>query len=185
MPVEPLLNSVREPSKGDSLPKKSETSKVIHSETWWAKVPVSVIRDGKLSDRAKIVYVEIVAQAFRRNANIGQRLIAQNLGYSQMTVSRKVKELVAAGHLKRVAVGKGQRSEYEPTSVVFTASGVECAHCHKVRRVGKDCYCATCRAALKLEGSLRRARGVGLSRTVLQAKMSAKIQAERDLEMSA
>lgn len=60
-------------------------------------------------------------------ASIGQRRIADRLGFSRTTVSEAVKDLAAYGHLKIMACG-AQRYRYHLTSEVFGSkqrAGVE------------------------------------------------------------
>lgn len=118
--------SVRESRMGDSLPSKSESSKVNHfRQEKWAKMPASVLKDRRLSANDISVFGMIVIdRSYKRSGapkpvSVGTRKIAQALGMSQATVSRAVKHLVECGHLRKRYAKRGARGVYEFASDVF------------------------------------------------------------------
>lgn len=85
----------------------------------YARLPEEVLRDQRVSAGSKLVYAELAMSVWQGSvARMGNRLIAERLGMSQMAVSRAIRELDGAGHLSRAAE-KGQRGIWILTSKVF------------------------------------------------------------------
>jgi DNA-binding transcriptional MocR family regulator len=86
----------------------------------YARIPVEVLFDSRISDQAKLVYCALAMSVFQGSvAFIGQRLIADRFGVSQSTVSRRLRELEKVGHIRRMAGKRGYRAHWALTSVVF------------------------------------------------------------------
>lgn len=86
----------------------------------YGRIPREVLADRSLSAEAKVVYACLALTTFQGSvAYIGQRLIGEILGCSQASVSRRLRELERAGHIKQNDVGRGRRSFWELTSQVF------------------------------------------------------------------
>lgn len=98
---------------------RSVSSKVKHSSRWFARVPATVALDPALSSDAVRVFSLISLDVYEgRVARVGMRQMGRILGVSAATIMRRVKELLAAGHL-RMSTEKGKRAFYEATSPVF------------------------------------------------------------------
>lgn len=66
-----------------------------------------------------------IARGVRRGKDfswVGQRLVAKNTGFSQMTVSRRVKDLVSFGFIEVIPAKDGQRTCYRMLSNAFAPS---------------------------------------------------------------
>lgn len=85
----------------------------------YARLPEEVLRDSTISAAAKVVYAELAMAVWQGSvARIGNRLIGERLGMSQMAVSRAIRELEGAGHLSK-ASERGQRGIWVLHSKVF------------------------------------------------------------------
>lgn len=85
-----------------------------------ARLPDSVLRSSALSAESKLVYAAIARHAFKgAEVYIGQRKIAELLGMSQSSVSRRIKELLEFKHIKVSDSRAGRRSGYHLMSNVF------------------------------------------------------------------
>jgi len=101
---------------GNSVQKVTGNSGQIR----YARVPESVLHDGKLSVSARLIYAEMALWVFQGSVTrVGQRRIAAQLGYHQETVSLGIQELVNRGHVKVLGKGKTRRS-YILQSPVFS-----------------------------------------------------------------
>lgn len=91
-----------------------------NSPRWHGRVPGSVSLDSRLSDRAVRLYSLLSAYVFHgTTTSIGQRLLAERLGWSQSKVNRAMAELIACDHVVPTEVGVGSRAIYHLTSPVF------------------------------------------------------------------
>ncbi len=102
---------------------KSVSSRVkrsdVRSALWWARVPASVALDPAISSDAVRVYTLISLDVYEgRVARVGMRQMGKILDVSAATIMRRVKELLAAGHI-RMRTEAGRRAFYEVTSPVF------------------------------------------------------------------
>ncbi len=96
-----------------------------HKTERHARVPDSVLHDGKLSLAARAVYAEMARHAFSRGVvYAGQRLMADQLRVDQGTVSRHIGELIRLKHveLTRETLA-GKRARYRLLSPVFQPRG--------------------------------------------------------------
>lgn len=85
-----------------------------------ARLPDSVLRDSFLCAESKLVYAAIARHTFKGSeVYIGQRKIAELLGMSQSSVSRRIKELLELNHIEKSDSRAGRRSGYHLISNVF------------------------------------------------------------------
>ncbi len=87
----------------------------------YAKVPMEVLTDTRISWRARVVYSFLAGCAFEGSrVRVGQRFIGEAVGASQPSVNRSLRELVKAGHLEAITGPAGKRSSYDLKSPVFS-----------------------------------------------------------------
>ncbi len=87
----------------------------------YAKVPMQVLTDTRISPIARVVYSFLAGCAFDGpRVRVGQRFVAESVGASQPTIHRCLKELAKAGHLEPVLGPCGKRSAYDLKSPVFS-----------------------------------------------------------------
>lgn len=99
----------------DSVRTRSDRS----AKPRYARLPLEVLRNSKLSWRARVVYAELSANIFQGSvARIGLRLIGQRLGCGRDAVSRAIAELERA-EIVIVERNTKSRSWYVLTSPVF------------------------------------------------------------------
>lgn len=95
----------------------------------YGRVPLTVLNDPTISSDAVRVYGILATTTRQGNvSNLGLRFIGEGLGVSAATVMRRIRELVAAGHVTQVPGENGKRAFYVLTSPVFgqkQRSGVE------------------------------------------------------------
>jgi len=90
------------------------------SQFRYARTPESLLHDRVLSGTARLVYVEMALHVWQGSvARIGQRRIAQNLGFSRGRVSRGIEELAERGHVTVTGTGQSRRT-YVLKSPVFS-----------------------------------------------------------------
>jgi len=83
-------------------------------------LPDSVLLHPALSAESKLVYAAIARHAFNGSeVYIGQRKIAELLGMSQSSVSRRIQELLELKHIEISDSRHGKRSGYHLLSNVF------------------------------------------------------------------
>ncbi len=87
----------------------------------YAKLPDSVLKGTGLSAESKLVYAILARHVFKGGlVYIGQRRIASMLEMSQASVSRRIKELLSAGHIEMTDIGSpGKRRGYHLISTTF------------------------------------------------------------------
>lgn len=95
----------------------------------FARVPIEVMRDRRLSERDLRVYFEVAYASRGATVSVGMREIAKRSGLTRSTVGRSIKVLCDLGHLRTGAGQSGRRSVYVMQSLVFgdigyTKSGV-------------------------------------------------------------
>lgn len=79
-----------------------------------------MLHDSELTACARCVYAELASWVFEgRIAKIGQRKIAQLLGFHQETVSLAILELAKRNHIRIGRDGNGKRQAYELLSPAF------------------------------------------------------------------
>ncbi len=87
----------------------------------YAKVPMQVLTDTTISPRARVVYAFMAGCAFDGpRVRVGQRLIAEAVGFSLGSVNYSIQELARAGHLEPILGPSGKRSAYDLKSPVFS-----------------------------------------------------------------
>lgn len=107
------------PLQGRTVSAQSVRSRAGRSPTWYGRIPVSVLLDDAMSDRAKVAYGILSLKTFQGNiASIGVRELGKMLGICKSTTKVAVDELIAAGHIK-AHHENGKRAVYELTSPVF------------------------------------------------------------------
>ena len=85
----------------------------------YARLPISILHDKDLSAFSRCIYAELAMAVWQGTvASIGQRLIANRLGFSKNTVTAGIRELEARGHITIKRSGK-QRYFYHLESPVF------------------------------------------------------------------
>lgn len=88
----------------------------------YAKVPMTVLTDTRVSFRARVVYSFLAGCAFNGpRVMVGQRFVAESLGTSPMSINRALKELAEAGHLEAIRSETGRRNGYDLKSPVFSS----------------------------------------------------------------
>lgn len=115
-----MLKSVRVSSKSETptVSPKSETRINLNRHPKYSRVPWEILTDRTISSDAKLVYGALAAWVFQgRVAYIGQRLIADMLGFSPAKVNRLLKSLSA--YVEAQEDGRGKRSFYVLKSAVF------------------------------------------------------------------
>lgn len=160
---EPLKESIRVPPRAGHSGEKCPIQ-----AGHFARVPVGILLDRQLSDRAVRVYGTIARTAFSGpRVEVGIRGIGLSLGIGKTSIARAIQQLVAAGHLRRVETVKGRRAVYELTSPIFSSSAPEksvrsvptlntCGRCGKRRRVNRTGYCDACRIAVEVDRKMAR-----------------------------
>lgn len=89
----------------------------------YAKVPMEVITDTKVSLKSRVIYSFLAGCAFDGpRVRVGQRYIAEAIGVSLGAVNSSIKELAAAGHLETIPGASGKRNAYDLKSPVFSYS---------------------------------------------------------------
>ena len=87
----------------------------------YAKVPMQVLTDTSISPRARVVYSFMAGCAFDGpRVRVGQRFIAEAVGFSLGSVNHSIRELAQAGHLEPILGPSGKRSAYDLKSPVFS-----------------------------------------------------------------
>ncbi len=123
MPAEnDVLSSITCFTQDETLLANSVSTKMKRSPRWFGKLPAAVVLDKRLSSDAVRVYAVLTLKTMKGTvATLGMRHLGSLIGLSPATVMRRLKELVAAGHLTHLPVGKGKRGRYEFTSPCFDA----------------------------------------------------------------
>lgn len=105
----------------ETVSTKSVSSRVKRSDSWYGRVPASVLLDLTISSDAVRVYALLTLSVYQgRVAKVGMRQMGKIMGKSAATIKRRIAELTVAGHLKADVQRKnGQRGCYELTSPVF------------------------------------------------------------------
>lgn len=86
----------------------------------YARLPLDVLLDARLSARALRIYGILAAHAFQGSvAYIGQRFIGELVGCSAATAGRELKRLEEFGFVNRSECESGQRLHWVLTSSVF------------------------------------------------------------------
>lgn len=87
----------------------------------YAKVPLEVLTDTRISWRARVVYSFLAGCAFDGpRVRVGQRFVAESVGASQRSIGRTLRELAKAGHLEPISGKAGRRFAYDLKSPVFS-----------------------------------------------------------------
>ena len=103
---------------GKSEQKVFGNSEQMHGEKY-ARLPDSVLRDGRLSAAARCVYAGLARYAYQgTTVRIGQRWIARLLSMHLGTVNAAIHELERYGHIVITGAGKTRRF-YHLVSSVF------------------------------------------------------------------
>ena len=112
--------SVRVSPKTETVFRKSVSSYVKRSDRWYARIPASVLLDKSLKPDAVRIYGLLALSVYQGSVTrVGIRQLGRVIGRSPATVSRRLSELVANGHVKTLKLKNGQRAWYELTSPVF------------------------------------------------------------------
>lgn len=95
----------------------------------FARVPIEVMRDKRLSERDLRVYFEVAYASRGATVSVGVREIAKRSGLTRSAVGRSIRALCDLGHLRSGAGQSGKRAVYVIQSLVFgdigyTKSGV-------------------------------------------------------------
>lgn len=107
--------------------RKSEHAAVVKASRWHAIIPREVLTDESLARMDLVVFgmIALWHKWDRKNgrpvaATVGNRWIARELQTSAMTVSRSIKRLIEAGHIRLAKSNRrGVRTSYEFTSPAF------------------------------------------------------------------
>ena len=112
---------IRVPSMSGTVSVKAFHLRVERSPKWYGRIPASVLLDGTLTSDAVRVYGLLALPVLQGNvSSVGMRVVAGILHVSPQTVMRRIRELVAAGHVEiSKGTGKGKRAWYLLTSPVF------------------------------------------------------------------
>jgi hypothetical protein len=82
---------------------------------------MEVLTDKSVSPLARVVYSFLAGCAFEGpRVRVGQRYVAEAVGFSQPTICRCLRELTRAGHLEPVIGESGRRFSYDLKSPVFS-----------------------------------------------------------------
>src|SRR5690242_4128352 len=79
----------------------------------FTQVPNFLLKDPKVSANAKVVYSMLLSYAWNNNLVFpGQERMAEDIGSSQPTIARAIKELEAQGWLEIQRRGQGKTNVY-------------------------------------------------------------------------
>lgn len=96
------------------------------SAAGFTQVPNMLLRNNKLSANAKVVYSQLLAYAWNNGyCYPGQDRMAEDIGASQPTIHRALKELEDSGWLEVERRGQGKTNIYTLTYVVNKARIVD------------------------------------------------------------
>ncbi len=96
------------------------TGEPLSERIRYARVPLEVLVDRRISARAVRIYAIIAGSAWQGNfAQIGKRRLSELASCSERLAVDAIKELVKSGHIDKAPAKRGQRSGYLLTSPVF------------------------------------------------------------------
>lgn len=103
----------------ETVSSQSVSSKLKRSPRWHGRTPAAILLDPRLDSLAVRIFGVMSLHVWQGNiAYIGMRLLAQLVGASPATVSRRIQALKDCGYITSKPVN-GKRSFYELTSPVF------------------------------------------------------------------
>lgn len=85
----------------------------------FARLPVEVLRDNRLSHTDLRVYCEMAYASRGASVSIGVRKVGERLGLKKTVVAESITRLCAMGHLRPGGGGRGKRMIYVMESRVF------------------------------------------------------------------
>lgn len=98
---------------------------------WYARVPVTVLGDDRLTAADKLVYAGLACHAWAGNsASVGTARLCALLGVSRPTVLAAMKRLSACGHLAKAPGAPGRRAVFLLASPVFAQKQGEMDQVH-------------------------------------------------------